>query len=250
VPIPTQRPRRALPPLGAALLLWAGWAVLLSAAAGAGAGARGPDWLRPVPGDAARPFAYRGSNPFAAGQHRGLDLAAAPGTRVRAACPGRVRFAGRVPGLGRAVSVRCDAHRVVYLPLRSVRVRPGAFVAAGSPLGTVAAGHGGALHLGVRREGRRFGYVDPAGLLGEPPPPALGPVPRPAPPARVPAGPRPSARPAPARAPAPAPVPGVAPWPVWLGLALLLTGAAGSRTLTVRRRRRSAARLRPAGVRR
>ena len=42
-------------------------------------------WLRPVPGEVARPFSYARTTPFVAGAHRGADLAAAPGTIVRAA---------------------------------------------------------------------------------------------------------------------------------------------------------------------
>ena len=56
----------------------------------------------PVPGEVVRAFAYAG-DPFARGHHRGLDLAAAPGAPVRAACSGRVTFAGRAGASGRAV---------------------------------------------------------------------------------------------------------------------------------------------------
>ncbi len=238
VPIPPDSLRRLLPPLGAALLLWAGWVAPFAAPAAVAAPGR---WLRPVPGETARPFAY-GSNPFARGQHRGADLSAPPGARVRSACAGVVVFAGRVPGHGRGVSVRCGRHRVTYLPLMATAVRRGAPVAAGSALGRVAAGHGGALHLGVRWEGRRFGYVDPEPLLGDDPVPPvavrvprLGPAPRPRP---APPFPRPAPAPP---VPVAVPVAGVAPWPVWLGLALVLTGAAGGRTLALRRARRRAA---------
>src|SRR4051812_5455832 len=54
-------------------------------------------WQPPVDGDVLRRFAT-GPDPYARGQHRGVDLAAAPGATVRAACPGRVRFAGAVAG--------------------------------------------------------------------------------------------------------------------------------------------------------
>lgn len=246
MPVPPYTLRCPLRLLGAVLSLWAGWAASPAFPAAAPAGGR---WLRPVPGETARPFSY-GSNPFARGLHRGADLAAPPGTPVRSACAGTVVFAGRVPAQGRAVSVRCGRHRVVYLPLAAIAVRRGAPVAAGTALGTVAAGHRGALHLGVRREGRRHGYVDPDGLLGDdPPPPAAVRVPRLGPTPRPPA-PRP--RPAPLWPPAPpaaVPAPGLAPWPVWLGLALLLTGAAGGRTVALRRRGRNVA-ARPAVARR
>jgi len=46
-------------------------------------------WQRPVDGPVLRLFAV-GPDRFAAGQHRGVDLAAATGARVGAACGGRV----------------------------------------------------------------------------------------------------------------------------------------------------------------
>src|SRR4051794_16627876 len=42
-------------------------------------------WAAPVPGAATRLFSL-GPDPFARGQHRGVDLDAAPGDRVRSAC--------------------------------------------------------------------------------------------------------------------------------------------------------------------
>jgi len=208
----------------------------------------------PVPGAVERPFSYAG-DPFARGHHRGVDLAATPGAPVRAACSGRVTFAGRA-GAG-AVAIRCGRFSVTHLPLRPA-VRAGQRVVAGAPLGTVArsVAHAG-LHLGMREASNPLGYVDPAPLLQEPP--------RQAPPA----GPRTSARrldpppphpaplpsrPAPAPAPAPAPLAPtgsspVAPWPAWAGLALLLAGAAGAGAAGRRRARRAApARAVPAQV--
>jgi hypothetical protein len=259
-------------------------------------------WLRPVPGEVARPFSYSTAAPFVRGAHRGADLAARPGAAVRSACTGRVVHAGAVAGRDRVVSVRCGNRRVSYLPLASVAARAGAPVRAGAPIGTVATGHGG-LHVGVRDEGDPFGYVDPMGLLPASERP-LAPAPRPGarPFTRVP---RPGARPF-RRAPRPAvrplrrvsrpgarplrPVPGpaarplrrvprpaarpfaptprrvawpstsphplagrapssLAPWPVWLGLSVLLTGAAGSGTIAVRRRiHRGRASAAPAGA--
>ncbi|MGI8781646.1 MAG: murein hydrolase activator EnvC family protein [Solirubrobacteraceae bacterium] len=236
-------------------------------------------WLRPIPGEVARSFSYSRAAPFVAGAHRGVDFAARAGTAVRAACGGRVVHAARVAGPHAVVSIRCGQRRVSYLPLASLAVRAGTAIRAGTPLGTVAAGHGG-LHLGVRTEADAFGYEDPLALLPRPGRP-LPAAPRAADPRRR--APRvvrprsvPPARPAPRltfRHLAPRGLPGglapreltrpdvpppavarppsvlrrppshtprtePAPWPVWAGLAVLLSGVAGSGTVMVRRRRR------------
>ena len=68
------------------------------------------------------------ARPFRAGWHRGADFAAAPGVAVRAACSGRVAWAGRD-----VVTVRCGGYRVTHLPLASVAVARGARVRAGTP---------------------------------------------------------------------------------------------------------------------
>jgi murein DD-endopeptidase MepM/ murein hydrolase activator NlpD len=202
-------------------------------------------WLRPVPGEVARPFDYSRAAPFAGGAHRGVDLAAPPGTPVQAACAGHVVHAGPVAGPDEVVSVRCGDRRVSYLPLATTAVEAGETVAAGTRLGTLAPGHGG-LHLGVRREHDHFGYIDPTPLLSSadraPPPLATSPrrpvEPRPiATPAAPRAAPRPGAWPAISTRPlAGRPPPATVPWPVWIGLAALLTGAVGSRAIVVRRR--------------
>jgi hypothetical protein len=142
-------------------------------------------------------------------------------------------------------------------------------VREGTRLGTLAASreHAG-LHLGVRRAGHRFAYVDPVpllapghrppGIVAAPregpagdrrvsPPPARVSVPRLGPPPGRVSAPR--LAPPPARVSAPRLAPAVrvpsgrplAPWPVWLGLALVLCGAAGG-GIRVRVRRRHAAR--------
>ena len=83
--------------------------------------------------------------------------------RVRSACAGRVRFAGRLPGRGRVVSVVCGAAR---RDLPRARRRPPSAAATrwrpASAIGTVAASH---LQLGARRTGAPDGYVDPLTLL-------------------------------------------------------------------------------------
>jgi hypothetical protein len=164
--------------------------------------------------------------PFEAGRHRGVDLAAAPGTPVRAACGGPVAFAGRIGGVG-IVTLRCGRWRVTHMPLATIAARGP--VARGAVIGTVAesSDHEG-LHLGVRRDGTRFGYVDPLRFLA----PRLGPAPPPRvvlpPPARPVRAPR-------ARPPGSPPL---APWPAWAGMALVLAGA-GLRVRRVRTRWRA-----------
>ncbi len=116
-----------------AAVLWAtaaGLAAPATAARAAVAGAAdtspgaAPRWAPPVPGPPTRLFDL-GGDPFTRGQHRGVDLDAAPGERVRSACGGRVVFAGRVAGAG-TVSVRCGRWRVSYAPLERIAVRAGA----------------------------------------------------------------------------------------------------------------------------
>jgi hypothetical protein len=184
--------------------------------------------LAPVPGVIERGFAYSGDR-FAPGLHRGVDLAAAPGERVKAACSGRVTFAGRAGANGGVVTIRCGAWSVTHLPLDDLAARAGERLAAGAQIGTACAarGHRG-LHLGVRRAADPSGYVDPAPLLRAERPPAPPPAPRAIARRRAPPPPHPAPLPS---APAARAVTGsspLAPWPVWGGLALLLAGATGA----------------------
>ncbi len=187
--------------------------------------------LAPVPGEPTRGFDP--GRPFEGGRHRGVDLAAAPGTPVRAACTGPVAFAGRI-GADGIVTLRCGPWRVTHMPLATIAAR--GFASRGAVIGTVARSrdHAG-LHLGVRRDGTRFGYVDPLRFLTPRSPPAplvRGPRARPpAPPIVSPPQARRSHRPA----PRPASPPPLAPWPAWAGLALVLAGA-GLRARRVRTR--------------
>jgi hypothetical protein len=250
----TRRPRirsRAVAALVAALAL-----VAACCAAACAPALAGTDLSRPVPGRVTRPFDL-GPDPFASGQHRGIDLAAAPGDHVGAPCAGRVVAAGRIGASGRVVTVACGPWHATVMPLARVDVRRGAHVAAGRVVGTAAASaaHTG-LHLGVRRARERFGYVDPLRLLRTRRPwPLVAPPPgraarrsgRP-PHAR---GLRPHAWRAPATprtAITDAGLP-IAPWPAWAGAALVLAGSSAGGGLIRRRRRLARARALPAMAR-
>ncbi len=219
-----------------------------------------PRWSAPVAGAVQRPFSY-GNDVFSAGAHRGLDLGARPGGAVRAPCSGTVVFAGRLPAGSQAVSIACGRWRATLLPLSALNVRSGYRIERHASIGTVGrdSSHAG-LHLGVRKEGDRWGYVDPAPLIAdsgrvpEAPPPSVAPrAPRasppavPAPPARTEASVREhdsagrtqGAEIAPGRS---APTSEraangrIAPPAAWLGVALLLGVAVGSTPLPARAR--------------
>jgi murein DD-endopeptidase MepM/ murein hydrolase activator NlpD len=99
--------------------------------------------------------------------HRGVDLAAAPGAAVRSAGPGTVAFAGMVAGRGVVSVDHPNGLRTTYEPVEP-SVAAGSAVAAGTPIGVLAAGHAGCpvdacLHWGLRRGEQ---YLDPLLLLG------------------------------------------------------------------------------------
>ncbi len=116
--------------------------------------------------------AYRnGDDPYAAGMHRGIDVGAPIGTRVRAAVGGTASFAGRAPDGALDVTIRSrdGKYLVSHVHLASVAVRRDDTVAAGETIGTV--GRTGLpsttqphLHLGVRLAATHA-YVDPLTLL-------------------------------------------------------------------------------------
>lgn len=199
-------------------------------------------WRLPLDGEPARRFAV-GPDRYAAGQHRGVDLAAPVGTPVRSACGGRVRFAGTVGDAGRTVSVTCGRLVASYLHLATIDVRRGGWVPPGARIGTV--GRSGRsrgaphLHLGARRvaDGR---YVDPLTLLGSGPGPAPPVAPAPGrvrrpglEPRVVPVRPRPVVAPAADRV--------AVPWVAAAGLVILVLGAIPATAAGRRRRVRAAA---------
>jgi murein DD-endopeptidase MepM/ murein hydrolase activator NlpD len=107
--------------------------------------------------------------PYAAG-HRGVDLAAAAGTPVRAALAGQVLFAGTIAGKGVVVIGHGDT-RTTYEPVTPL-VKVGDRVERGAPVGVLRpGGHcvpGTCLHWGWLRGET---YLDPLDLVG-----ATGPV--------------------------------------------------------------------------
>ncbi len=163
-------------------------------------------WSWPLRGDVITTY-RNGDDPYAAGQHRGIDVAGPVGADVVAATAGEVRFAGVAGSSGLTVSVRTADGRfdTSYLHLSATAVEAGERVAAGQRLGAVGvSGRRSAeaphLHFGVR-EADSQRYHDPLGLL---PPLATAPETRPqAPPVRtpLPAIPAPTAVPVPASSP-------------------------------------------------
>jgi peptidase M23-like protein len=169
-------------------------------------------WTWPVDGPVVRPFKL-GDDPYAGGQHRGIDIGAPLGTSVRAPAGGTISFAGTVPTSGKSVTIQTPAgYSVTLVQLGTIGVTRGAGVAEGAVVGTVGpSGDPGAapphVHLGVRVTSDPNGYLDPLRFL--PPRPAEAPEPEPAPapapePAPAPAAEAPAT---PAASPQPTPPP-------------------------------------------
>jgi hypothetical protein len=167
-------------------------------------------WTWPADGPVLKPFVL-GDDPYAGGQHRGVDIAAGAGAMVRAPAAGRVSFAGTVPSGGRTVTVQtADGYSVTLVHLGSVSVAAETVVAEGAALGTI--GPSGDpehaepyVHLGIRVTAEEDGYVDPVAFLSERP---QAPVAPPEPPAEpVPAHPAPPPAAKAPGPPAPEPVP-------------------------------------------
>lgn len=157
-------------------------------------------WTWPADGPVLRPFVL-GEDPYAVGQHRGIDVAAAAGAPVRSPAAGVVSFAGTVPGGGRTVTVEtADGYSVTLVHLGSIAVPRASAIAEGETVGAI--GPSGdrehaepSVHLGIRLTADEHGYVDPLSLLperAEPPVPAPVPAPavtspvEPAPPPKAP----------------------------------------------------------------
>ncbi|RJL21754.1 murein hydrolase activator EnvC family protein [Bailinhaonella thermotolerans] len=130
---------------------------------GLGRGAVRWRWPLDGPPRVGRPFAPP-PLPWLPG-HRGVDLPAAPGTRVLAPGPGRVAYAGPLAGRGIVVLLHPGGLRTTYLPL-TPSVSPGDEVRAGQELGLLAPGThcpGPCLHWGLLHGPT---YLNPLLLLG------------------------------------------------------------------------------------
>jgi hypothetical protein len=206
---PPEGPAGCVPLLPRSARTLAGRAALLACAllvVTAPTAAHAETWTWPVDGEVLSQYRY-GGDPFAADQHRGIDVAAPVGATVRAATDGTVKFAGTAGDSGLTVAVRTadDRFDTSYLHLDSLSVGEGDVVSEGAELGTAgttgrrstAAPH---VHFGVRVAGSDDAYRDPLRFLDGPSSPPIGAVPAPR------SGPRPLPAPSPAR-PSPAPGP-------------------------------------------
>lgn len=145
-------------------------------------------WSWPVHGSVLTLFSFERQHPYAAGQHRGIDIGAPTGTEVEAPVSGSVAFAGTVPVGGKTLTIATpDGYSVTLVHLGSYAVRRGDAVSEGEVVGAV--GPSGQyeltvpyVYLGVRRTDDPQGYLDPLAFLpAQGPPPSPGPGPEPAP---------------------------------------------------------------------
>jgi murein DD-endopeptidase MepM/ murein hydrolase activator NlpD len=113
------------------------------------------------------------AGPYGPG-HRGVDLPAPVGTPVAAPAAGTVGFAGRVAGTAWVSVLVAPGVVVTVGPLLAPAVTAGERVAALAPVGRLAAGHGGAVHLSLRVDGL---YLDPLPWLVDRPRARLAPLP-------------------------------------------------------------------------
>ena len=147
-------------------------------------------WTWPASGEVLEPFVY-GGDPYAGGQHRGIDVAGEGEEAILSPASGVVSFAGSVGSNGKIVTVETPGgHAVTLVHLGSITVKKGDAVREGAVVGSI--GPSGTaehdvpyVHLGIRVASDPNGYVDPLALLPPraapvPPPPSV-PSPQPAP---------------------------------------------------------------------
>jgi len=127
-------------------------------------------WTWPVDGTVLRPFVAEG-DPYAGGQHRGIDIAARAGADVRSAATGVVAFVGQLPHEGLCLTIRtADGYSVTLVHLGSIGVRMGTAIEEGEVVGTIGPSGDAEwgepyVHLGIRLTADPHGYLDPLSLL-------------------------------------------------------------------------------------
>ena len=127
-------------------------------------------WTWPVDGEVVRSYAF-GSDPYAAGLHRGIDIASPSGAEVRAPAAGVVTFRGFVPSGGTTLTiVTSDGYAVTLQQLDAVAVAKGDVVSEGAIVASVGTSSDAVtvrthVHVGVRLAGDRQSYLDPLSLL-------------------------------------------------------------------------------------
>lgn len=140
--------------------------IMCALGAAAVSGCQTPQW--PLNGAIRSPFGVR-SGGIVGELHRGVDIAAPVGTRVRPILNGRVRFAGVMKGYGNVVWIDHNDNLLsVYAHLSEIAVEPGQQITKATVIGLSGAtgnATGPQLHLEVWRWGRE---VDPVHFLGRP----------------------------------------------------------------------------------
>ena len=127
-------------------------------------------WTWPASGPVLQAFRY-GSDPYAPGQHRGIDVGGDTGAPVAAPRSGVVSFAGSLPTNGLSVTIEtAEGFSVTLVHLGSIAVTRGGHVAEGQAVGAI--GPSGTpeqdapyVHLGIRTTSDANGYLDPLAFL-------------------------------------------------------------------------------------
>src|SRR5829696_7597268 len=128
-------------------------------------------WTWPSGGAVLQPFVFDPLHPYAAGQHRGIDVGGDAGGPVVAPAGGTVSFAGSMPRSGKSVTIQTpDGLSVTLVHLGSIGVARNSAVAEGAVVGTL--GPSGTpeaaepyVHMGVRVTAQDQGYLDPLAFL-------------------------------------------------------------------------------------
>jgi len=146
-------------------------------------------WAWPAEGPVLRSFSAE-NDPYAGGQHRGIDVGGPAGANLRAPAAGVVSFTGQVPHEGLCVTIRTpDGYSITLVHVGSIGATTGTAVEEGDVVATIgptgeAEQSEPYVHLGVRVTADPNGYVDPLSLLPARPvsQPSPRPVEQPAPP--------------------------------------------------------------------